>query len=69
MNSVSLLGNVERPGEYEWRKGLTLGDLIHSSNDLLPSTDLTYGLIRRKLENGSIKAISFAPAELFDQGV
>ena len=67
MNSVSLLGNVERPGEYEWRKGLTLGDLIHSSNDLLPSTDLTYGLIRRKLENGSIKVISFAPAELFNQ--
>jgi protein involved in polysaccharide export with SLBB domain len=68
INSVSLLGNVERPGEYEWRKGLTLGDLIHSSNDLLSSTDLTYGLIRRKLENGSIKVISFAPAELFDQG-
>ena len=67
MNSVSLLGNVERPGEYEWRKGLTLGDLIHSSNDLLPTTDLTYGLIRRKLENGSIKVISFAPAELFNQ--
>jgi polysaccharide biosynthesis/export protein len=67
MNSVSLLGNVERPGEYEWRKDLTLGDLIHSSNDLLPSTDLTYGLIRRKLENGSIKVISFAPAELFNQ--
>jgi protein involved in polysaccharide export with SLBB domain len=68
INSVSLLGNVERPGEYEWRKGLTLGDLIHSSNDLLSSTDLTYGLIRRKLENGSIKVISFAPAELFNQG-
>ena len=67
MNSVSLLGNVERPGEYEWRKGLALGDLIHSSNDLLPTTDLTYGLIRRKLENGSIKVISFAPAELFNQ--
>ena len=67
MNSVSLLGNVERPGEYEWRKGLTLGDLIHSSNDLLPTTDLTYGLIRRKLENGSIKVISFAPVELFNQ--
>ena len=68
LNSVSLLGNVERPGEYEWRKGLTLSDLIHSSNDFLPSTDLTYGLIRRKLENGSIKVISFAPAELFNQG-
>ena len=67
MNSVSLLGNVERPGEYEWRKGLTLGDLIHSPDDLLPTTDLTYGLIRRKLENGSIKVISFAPAELFNQ--
>ena len=68
MNSVSLLGSVERPGEYEWRKGLTLRDLIRNTHDLLPNTDLTYGLIRRKLDNGTVKVISFVPAELFTQG-
>lgn len=67
INSVSLLGSVERPGEYEWRKGLTLGELIRNSHDLLPNTDLTYGLIRRKLDNGKVKVISFVPAELFTQ--
>ena len=68
MNSVSLLGNVERPGEYEWRKGLRLSDLIDDANDLLPKTDLKYGLIRRKLDNGMVKVLSFVPAELFQEG-
>ena len=65
MNSVSLLGNVERPGEYEWRKGLRLSDLIDDAHDLLPKTDLKYGLIRRKLENGMVKVLPFVPADLF----
>jgi polysaccharide export outer membrane protein len=65
MNSVSLLGNVERPGEYEWRKGLKLSDLIDDAHELLPKTDLKYGLIRRKLHNGMIKVLSFKPADLF----
>lgn len=68
INSVSLLGNVERPGEYEWKKGLRLSDLVQNSMDLLPKTDLKYGLIRRKLNNGRVKVLSFIPAELFAEG-
>ncbi len=67
-NSVSMLGNVERPGEYEWRNGLMLSDLIQSSMDLLPRTDMKYGLIRRKLDNGTVKVLSFIPMELFKKG-
>ena len=67
-NSVSMLGNVERPGEYEWRNGLMLSDLIQSSMDLLPKTDMKYGLIRRKLDNGTVKVLSFIPMELFKKG-
>ena len=69
MNSVSLLGNVERPGEYEWRKGLRLSDLIDDAHDLLPKTDLKYGLIRRKLDNGMVQVFSFVPADLLRKGV
>ncbi len=68
MNSISLLGNVERPGEYEWRKGLRLSDLIDDAQDLLPKTDLKYGLIRRKLDNGMVQVLSFEPADLFKKG-
>jgi polysaccharide export outer membrane protein len=68
MNSVSLLGNVERPGEYEWRKGLRISDLIDDAHDLLPKTDLKYGLIRRKLDNGMVQVLSFVPTDLIIKG-
>ena len=63
-NSVSLIGNVERPGEYEWKKSLKITDIISSIDDLLPKTDMRYGLIRRKLQDGRIKVISFSPSAL-----
>ena len=49
-NSISLIGNVERPGEYEWKAGMKLKDIIDGIDDLLPKTDMHYGLIRRKLQ-------------------
>ena len=58
-NAVSLVGNVERPGEYEWKAGIKLKDIIATINDLLPKTDMHYGLIRRKLQDGTIKVIKF----------
>ena len=64
-NSVSLIGNVERPGEYEWKAGMKLRDITADIDDLLPKTDMHYGLIRRKLKDGTIKVISFAPSALF----
>jgi polysaccharide export outer membrane protein len=63
-NSVSLIGNVERPGEYEWRAGLRIRDLIQVKEDLLPKTDLNYGLVRRKNEDGTIKVLSFSPLKV-----
>ena len=64
-NTVSLVGNVERPGEYEWKPGLRLKDMIMGIEDLLPKADMHYGLVRRKLENGTIKVFSFSPFLLF----
>ncbi len=37
-NRVVLKGNVRRPGEYEWRKGMRVRDLLKSTEELLPET-------------------------------
>ena len=63
-NSVTLIGNVDRPGEYEWKKGITIKDLVQGQEDLLPRTDLKYGFIRRKNDDGTIKIIDFSPSDL-----
>ena len=64
-NTVSLVGNVERPGEYEWKPGLRLKDMIMGIEDLLPKADMHYGLVRRKLENGTIKVFLLVPFYFF----
>ena len=68
-NSVSLVGNVQRPGEYELKAGMKLSDIIVSIDDLLPKTDMHYGLIRRKLQDGTIKVINFSPSSLFSKSL
>lgn len=46
-NVVFLNGNVKRPGKYEYRSGMRLGQLIRDRSDLLDETQLDYGLIKR----------------------
>ncbi len=46
-NPVELKGNVVRPGIYEWREGIHIGDLIVSIEDLLPDTFFEFALIER----------------------
>ena len=65
-NVVSIVGAVEKVGDFEWKKNLFLNDLIDDASLLLPNTDLAYGLIRRIKENGKIHCITFVPNELFD---
>ena len=45
---VLISGYFKRPGFYQWKKDLKLSDLIKSSNDLLPSVDTNYVLIKRE---------------------
>ena len=52
---------MERPGEYEWKDGLCIKDLLQVKEDLLPKTDHNYGLVRRKNDDGTIKVLSFSP--------
>ena len=51
-NAVTLTGHVYRPGNYPWRAGMRLSDLIRSANELRPGVDIDYLLIRRESQRG-----------------
>jgi polysaccharide export outer membrane protein len=52
-NQVLLRGAVARPGGYAWRPGLRVSDLLASVNeDLLAETDLSTGLVVRRIGKG-----------------
>lgn len=48
-DSVSLSGYVYRPGEFQYRPGMQLTDVISSIDELKPNADQHYVLIRREL--------------------
>lgn len=66
-NVVSIIGAVEKVGDYEWKKGLELKDLINSKDDFLHNIDLHYGIIRRKNKDGSYSCLAFKPHELVSE--
>jgi protein involved in polysaccharide export with SLBB domain len=46
-NSVILTGHVFRPGQFEYRPGLRLTDILGSMDELRPNADQHYIMIRR----------------------
>jgi polysaccharide export outer membrane protein len=48
-NSVVLSGFVFRPGQFEYRAGLRLSDLLNSFDELKPEADVHYIMIRREV--------------------
>lgn len=46
---VRLSGHVQRPGDYQWREGLRLTDILFGVDLLRPRADLDYVLIKREL--------------------
>jgi protein involved in polysaccharide export with SLBB domain len=46
-NYVSIFGNIERPGDYELKKGIMVKDLIGEAQGLLPGTYLKRGEVSR----------------------
>jgi len=48
LNSVKLTGNVVYPGNYEFRKGMRISDIIKSVSYLLPDTEMSASYIVRK---------------------
>jgi protein involved in polysaccharide export with SLBB domain len=51
-NSVVLSGHVHRPGEYQFKPGMHLTDVIPSLDELQPNADQRYILVRRELPDG-----------------
>lgn len=48
-NSVVLSGYVFRPGQFEYRAGLRLSDVLNSFDELKPEADTHYIMIRREV--------------------
>jgi polysaccharide export outer membrane protein len=48
-NSVELSGDVFRPGAFQYREGLRLSDVLSSFDELRPSADRHYVMIRREV--------------------
>jgi polysaccharide export outer membrane protein len=46
-NKVTLLGNVFRPGDYQWHPGMKLSDLITLGEGVEPRTYFRYALVKR----------------------
>lgn len=49
-DSVLLQGHVYRPGQFQYRQGLRLSDVISSFDELKPQADTHYILIRREIQ-------------------
>ena len=60
--TVTLVGQVQRPGSYQWQLGMWLTDLIPTAMHLLSGADANYVLIRR--ESGSDRTISVISADV-----
>ena len=62
---VSLVGNVRHEGDFAWRKGMRVSDVIAENNKLNPDTDMNIALVVRELANSAdIKVLSFSPSKV-----
>lgn len=65
-NFVRLSGAVERPGDYEWKEGQQISDVIPNVEQLLPTADLDYSLVvSRNPITGITTTRSFSLEKLF----
>ncbi|WP_268406654.1 SLBB domain-containing protein [Alteromonas sp. a30] len=63
-DAIQVLGEVSRPGFYEWYQGVTLSTLIESEVSFFTEhSDINYGLVIRQ-SKGNVEALQFSPAKL-----
>jgi polysaccharide export outer membrane protein len=56
--AVVLTGHVHRPGDYQYRPGMRLTDLLPSLDELEPNADHRYILVRRELPDRRVRVFS-----------
>jgi protein involved in polysaccharide export with SLBB domain len=67
-NAVSLEGQVQRPGQYAYRAGMHLTDLLGSLDALQSNADQRYVMIRRELRPGRrVQVISADAVQAFER--
>jgi len=67
--SITVIGAVSRPGKYQWQQGIKVADLLPSlDSHILPSADLSYGLIvRQKDKARNIEVLQFNLAKALNK--
>ncbi len=66
---VYLKGNVNRPGRYEWKKGMSIKDLIPTAKELKSETYFHYGHIKRPAEEDErALLLPFSLKDVFEKG-
>ena len=64
--SITLVGAVARPGDYQWKNGLSIRDIIGDvQKDLLEFADLSYVLVLREINRN--RDIEILQISLLDQ--
>ncbi|XPF96149.1 SLBB domain-containing protein [Colwellia sp. RE-S-Sl-9] len=68
-DSVSIIGAVSRPGNYQWKPKQKVSDLLPNiSSYLLENADLTYSIIVRQLNNSrDIEIVQFSIANALSE--
>jgi polysaccharide export outer membrane protein len=67
---VYLQGNVNRPGRFQYKKGMTVRDLLPSLKDLKPETFFEYAHIRRPAPDDDRPILlNFSLADVFSKGL
>ena len=63
---VTLTGAVRHEGEFAWREGMRVSDIISDRDKLNPDTDLDVSLLIRELDNSAdIEVFTFSLRSLF----
>jgi protein involved in polysaccharide export with SLBB domain len=69
-DAVFLEGNVNRPGRYQYKKGMTVRDLVHGLGDLKPESYFEYAHIRRPAPDDDRPILlNFSLADVFSKGL
>src|SRR5690606_34918262 len=68
--SVWLRGNVHRPGRYQYKRGMTVRDLIPSIQDLAPETFFEYAHIQRVARDDGRRILhNFPLGDIYSKGL